>query len=440
MRILKLRFLLIILLFSVGLIAQNSQIFPNKIYLLLKQKKVDSIIALIDTTHIPKVYLDSQKELLKTHLVKFGKPKKLIAVLEDEAGVKKRYALQIQFKKGKKNLNLLINSHQKIERINITDFIESPYFQLKGYKGFSEVTDLTTQVNCKDGLTLGANIAFGDTSKGKSPIVVFVHGSGASDRDETIGPNKPFRDLAQGLAQQGIVSLRYDKRGYDYTKLSQQQIDSMDLYSETINDAIDAIKATKQFTFIDTAKIYIVGHSLGAMCAPKIAELSQQLKGIVMLGGPAKNLVDILPQQAKEMALLDDTISNAEEIQINQSRWFAEKVRDPKESKKIPYKLMGFVSNKYWQSILNFNQVDITKKLSLPIYILNGENDFQVSMVEFNLWKQELTNHTNIQYQSYPKLNHLFLETIDKRGIKEYDVPGHIPQYVIDDLVKFIKN
>ena len=44
------------------------------------------------------------------------------------------------------------------------------------------------------------------------PGVVLVHGSGPNDRDESIGPNKPFRDLAEGLASRGIAVLRYDKR------------------------------------------------------------------------------------------------------------------------------------------------------------------------------------------------------------------------------------
>ncbi|MDZ7606573.1 MAG: hypothetical protein U5K79_13515 [Cyclobacteriaceae bacterium] len=54
--------------------------------------------------------------------------------------------------------------------------------------------------------------------KGKNsfPIVLFVHGSGPNDRDETIGPNKPFRDIAYGLAEKGIASLRYDKRTFVY--------------------------------------------------------------------------------------------------------------------------------------------------------------------------------------------------------------------------------
>ena len=50
------------------------------------------------------------------------------------------------------------------------------------------------------------------TGNGPFPAVVLVAGSGPQDRDETIGPNAPLRDLAWGLASNGIAVLRYDKR------------------------------------------------------------------------------------------------------------------------------------------------------------------------------------------------------------------------------------
>jgi dienelactone hydrolase len=439
MRILKVHFLLLIALISVEIKAQTITSLPQKVFECIKQQQFDQLFQLVDTTGLTKEFLAAQRIQMETNLTQFGKAKKLIATLEDDAGVKKHYALCIQFKKEKKNLYLIVNAQQKIEKYTIKEFNDSPFFQLKGYNGFAEVTDLTTAVKTRDGLTLGANIAFGDTSKQKSPLVIFVHGSGVSDRDETIGPNKPFRDLAQGFAQKGIVSLRYDKRGYDRHQLTKQMMDSIDIYTETIYDAIDAINVAKQFSFIDTNQIYIVGHSQGAMCAPMIAKLSPKIKGIIMLAGPAKNLIDVLPEQARYMALLDDTITNLEEMQLTQNKWLVDKLKNPAELKKMPKALLGGTGYKYWQSIIHFNQVETAQSLSIPIYILNGENDFQVIMSEFELWKTQLPNKPNVQFKSYPKLNHLFLETIGERGMKEYDIPGHIPQYVIDDLVKFIK-
>src|SRR5262249_18360103 len=51
---------------------------------------------------------------------------------------------------------------------------------------------------------------------GPFPAVVLVHGSGANDRDETVGPNKLFKDVAEGLSSRGVIVLRYDKRTFQY--------------------------------------------------------------------------------------------------------------------------------------------------------------------------------------------------------------------------------
>lgn len=74
--------------------------------------------------------------------------------------------------------------------------------------------------------------------EGPFPMVVMVHGSGPLDRDESIGPNHPFRDIALGLARRGVASLRYDKRTYAYPASAQ----AISIYDETIDDALTALR------------------------------------------------------------------------------------------------------------------------------------------------------------------------------------------------------
>lgn len=434
------KFICLFLLFSVATVkAQTVPSSSKELFTYLKNNDFDKLNALLDTSALVKFMANGYKLAYLTESESLGKLKKLLAVYDEPAGIKTRIALALEFKKGKKLFTVLYNQHQKIERYALEDYTETPFFQLKGYKGFSEVTNLTTEVKTRDGITLGANIAFGDTSKQKSPLVIFVHGSGPNDRDETIGPNKPFRDLAQGLAQQGIVSIRYDKRTFAYQYDTKLLNDSLTLYEETINDAIDAVKLARQFSFIDTTQIFIIGHSQGAMCAPKIAELCPKLKGIVMMAGPAGNIVDIIPEQIEYMALLNDTISAAEQMQINSVKWMMEKIKSPTLSNKTPKGMLMGVSATYWKSVLSYDQVQTAKKLTLPVLILNGERDYQVMPKEFAEWQKQLEGHKNISFKLYPKLNHLFLEGEGKPGPAEYEHPGHVPQYVIDDLVKFIK-
>lgn len=440
MRVLHFRIIALLLLFFVLKIkAQTPEAISRQIFNHLKSKDYAKIDALFDTTGILKLVTYAQQEQYKKDLSEFGSPKELIRLDEEDNGFKKRIAMALQFAAEKQTLYIVFNPKGKIEDLAFDTYTETPFFQLRGYKGFAEVTDLTTSVKTRDGLTLGANIAFGDTSKQKSPLVIFVHGSGPADRDETLGPNKPFRDLAQGLAQQGIASLRYDKRTFAYQCDSKVLNDNLTIYEETVYDAIDAVKTARLFSFIDLNRIYIVGHSQGAMCAPKIAELCPEIKGIVMMAAPVTNLVDIIPQQVEYIAMLNDTISNAEQMQITSVKWMVDKIKSPSLSDKTPKGMLMGASAHYWKSVLNYNQAATAKGLKIPVFIMNGARDYQVPEKEFNAWKKELAGKPNVQFMLYPKLNHLFLEGDRRSEPAEYEIPGHIPQYVIDDLAKFIK-
>lgn len=433
--------IIILLISFLSIKSQNSVQISQQIFLHLKSGEYSKIDALFDTTGLMKLIAINQKLSYKAELEILGKPKKLIGLYDESAGCKTRTALAIQFKQEKKLLTILFNQNNKIENLSFSEmYTESPFYQLKGYKGFPEVTDLTTEIKTRDGLKLGANIAFGDTTKKKSPLVIFVHGSGPNDRDATIGPNKIFRDMAQGLAQQGIVSLRYDKRTYAYQFDSKVLNDSLTIYEETINDAIDAINISKEFTFIDTANIFIIGLSQGAMCAPKIAELYPKIKGILMLAAPANSLFVVLPEQIEFQAKLDGVITDKEQMNLTSVKWMINKIIDPNLNYKTPKALLMGIHPKYWKSFLNYNQVETAKKLTLPILILNGERDVQVLISEFQLWQKELMGKTHVQFKSYALADHLFLEFEGKPNPDEYFIPSHVPQHIIDDLVQFIQN
>ena len=96
------------------------------------------------------------------------------------------------------------------------------------------------------------------------PAVVFVHGSGASNMDEKVGKLTPFKDLADGLAESGIASVRYDKRTFAHAfKLLREK--DITVKTETIEDAILATEMLKNDPRIDRENIFIIGHSMGAI-------------------------------------------------------------------------------------------------------------------------------------------------------------------------------
>ncbi len=102
------------------------------------------------------------------------------------------------------------------------------------------------------------------------PAVVLVHGSGPQDRDETIGPNKPFRDLAWGLGSKGVAVLRYVKRTKAYAGKLAKAMD-LTVKEEVLDDALAAVDLLRKVQGVDPNKIFVLGHSLGAMAAPRLA-------------------------------------------------------------------------------------------------------------------------------------------------------------------------
>ena len=128
-----------------------------------------------------------------------------------------------------------------------------------------------------------------------------VHGSGASNMDEKVMKLTPFKDLAEGLARHGIASLRYDKRTFAHGfKLICQKHFTVTVKEETIEDAILALQMLKNDPRIDCGRIFILGHSMGAMLAPRIDAEGGDVKGLIMMAGTPYRLEDIVLRQLKQ--------------------------------------------------------------------------------------------------------------------------------------------
>jgi fermentation-respiration switch protein FrsA (DUF1100 family) len=76
----------------------------------------------------------------------------------------------------------------------------------------------------------------------------------------------------------------------------------------------------------------------------------------------------------------------------------------------------------------------------MPILILQGERDYQVTMGDFEGWKRAMGDLSNVTLKSYPALNHLFMEGEGKSTPDEYLEPGNVAAEVIDDIAAWVKN
>lgn len=137
---------------------------------------------------------------------------------------------------------------------------------------------------------------------------MLVHGSGPNDRDETLGPNKPFRDLTRGLAFKGIAVLRYDKR----TKVHGARMakgTNMTVKEETIDDALAAVNVLRGSSSVDRNRIFVLSHSLGGMLIPRIGQADSKIAGLIVFAGATRPLEDTLLEQVTYIASLKGTLT-----------------------------------------------------------------------------------------------------------------------------------
>jgi dipeptidyl aminopeptidase/acylaminoacyl peptidase len=268
------------------------------------------------------------------------------------------------------------------------------------------------------------------------PIVVLVHGSGPADMDATVGPNKPFKDLAVGLAAQGIASIRYVKRTLVYPMAFSG---AFTVKEEVTDDAVKAIALAATVPGVDKKQIYLFGHSLGGMLAPKLATLAPDLKGIILAAAPARKLTDIIVEQNKYMfAQLKDTTAATKKlldtalIEINKSK--LTKLGTMKADSIV----IGLPAS-YWIDLNNYDQVAVAKKLSKRILVVQGGNDFQISEQDFKIWNAALAKKSNATLKYYPELNHLLSVQTEKTDAKQYQIAANVSDKLINDVAAWIK-
>lgn len=274
---------------------------------------------------------------------------------------------------------------------------------------------------------------------GPFPAVVLVHGSGPNDRDETIGPNKPFRDLAWGLASRNIAVLRYDKRTQTYSTKMARAMGSLTVKEETVDDALAAVKLLRKTAQIDGQRIFVLGHSLGGMMIPRIGRRDPSIAGFVVMAGLTRPLEDTIVQQTTYIYSLDGFISEDEIAHIEQLKRQADRVKDPKLSADTPSADLPFnVAAAYWLDLRGYKPHELAKELPQPMLILQGGRDYQVTSVDFDNWKKSLGGRPNVVLKNYPKLNHLFIEGVGLSTPAEYNIAGHVAAEVITDVADWI--
>jgi dienelactone hydrolase len=293
-----------------------------------------------------------------------------------------------------------------------------------------------TLVNGKFELPGTLAVPVGD---GPFPAVVLVQGSGPEDQDETIGPNKPFKDLAWGLASRGIVVFRYTKRTKKYGMQSSDDPAKLTVEDETISDARAAVALVVKQPKVDPRQVFLLGHSLGAYLAPRIATGDAEIAGIVMLAANARPLEKIVLEQIHYWAAMNGAPTEAEQKKIDAAEDGAKQIERPdlKPDDKIEF-LGATMYGAYWLDLRAYDPLKTAAKLKIPILILQGGRDYQVTPSNFQAWSDALSNNKNVTLRTYPDLDHFFAHGTGASKPTDYARPGHVSEEVVESVATFI--
>ena len=337
-----------------------------------------------------------------------------------------QFDLLTKFKRGKITLRVVLDRDNKI-----AGFFLLPKSAFKNYK----LPDYVDKNSFKEeDIIIGkkwklpGKFTF-PVNKKRFPVVILIHGSGPLDMDETIGKNKPFKDIAWGLASRGIGVLRYEKRTKKYPNCVKK---GFTIFDETIEDVLFAIKILKKDKRV--SNIFLLGHSLGATILPKIVSLTRtKIDGIILLAPTSHGFyAEIIPDQLERLAVKNGKIEKKEEKKIEKIREIISKI------KKHKFKMGERVLNvpiSYWYDLLKYNPILTAAKLNIPILILHGKNDFQISEVDFSNWVKRLKNKKRITIMDFEGLNHLFM----KSNSTNYHTKSlNVDVKVINEMVNWI--
>ncbi len=289
-----------------------------------------------------------------------------------------------------------------------------------------------------DGLMAPGTLALPLHATRRVPVIVMVQGSGVQDRDATIGPNKIFQQMAIALAEQGIATLRYDRR----PKFAINSfLAHADLDHEVVIDAASALAFCENVPEVDPREIYLLGHSLGAELAPDIVRLrlSQRpnsVKGMILMSGFARPIDVVMLEQIQALGKAQG--GTPELIDSILAAWHAvfTAAKDPQTLDTEPLGVGNKIPAGYWRDWLRRDPLATMATLHLPALVMRGENDNNVTHGDFLALRKAATAPGSAG-REFPGLNHEY--QVSTGNGMELMKPAQVAKAPTDAIIEWVK-
>jgi dienelactone hydrolase len=435
MKMRKLTILLFFVIASFGAQAQNVLAYinmANKFFDDLDSGKYVAAQAYFDDTVKEKLPPETLEKIWQQITSKLGKLESVNGAQNKVQGEYQIVILNCKFTNDEQPFQFVFNKTNKLVGFNILPKATTDNYKIPVYA--DPAIYVEKLITIKSGkYDLPAMVTLPRDSM-NCPVVVLIHGSGPADMDETVGAHKPFKDLALGLASKGIASVRYVKRTALYPAAFEGAYTTNE---EVLEDARNVIAFAKNLPQIDSQKVYLFGHSLGGMLAPKIA-LDQNIKGVILAAAPARKFQDISIDQNNYFFNIAKDTTKAGKIALTGAIAALNKTKTITDKNIAQDSVMLGLPASYWADLNAYDQLATAKKLNNRIFVIQGGNDFQVTDKDYNLWLAALKGKKGFDAKIYPMLNHLFSFVSEKGTPSQYTQQGSVDQPVVDDLSAWI--
>ncbi len=269
------------------------------------------------------------------------------------------------------------------------------------------------------------------------PIVLLIAGSGPTNMDGNtvvngvaVQSNDALKLIAEGLADQGIASLRYDKRGIASSMLAAKNESDL-RFGDYIADAqgwIELLHKDSRFT-----AVYVMGHSEGSLIGMVACRDNQSVKGFISLAGAGRPAYEIVEEQL-----------SGQPLQVQQYvKEVNEKLRAGESVDNVPMGLMALFRpsvQPYLTSWYNYNPQEVIADLKQPVLIVQGDTDIQVSVKDAELLKEA---QPRAEYRLLSGMNHVLkvCESKDPMAQQSFYSNPAFPLHaeLIPIIVKFIQ-
>ena len=271
--------------------------------------------------------------------------------------------------------------------------------------------------------------------RGPWPGLVLL-ASGPADRDLTTGPNKPFKDLAWGLASRGVAVARFDKVTRVHPETGSAP--GFTMVDEYVPHAVAAVRLLQERRQVDPARVFVLGLSGGGKAAPRVAAAEPSVAGLVSLAGDTLPLPRAAVRVARYLAELDPgpaTTAAAEAVERQ-----AALVESPALAPSAPAAdlLFGWPAS-YWLDLRDYDPVATAAALDKPMLVLQGGRDYQVTVADDLVrWQAGLARRSDVTIRVHEADDHLFFRREGPSTPAAYETPQHVDPAVVTEIAEWI--